>query len=371
MRVVSVSERDEPGSATDDGDGLEYRWTRSVRWRAASQGRRIVSALRAWRHGLPRRRRARDVPWSARGREVTILLFNGMWGSAAGAEVPELPPGCTITFDRWKYLAADAVVFHVPELEPSTFRRLPKPPGQLWVAWYLESEASHPQLRAAAFRRQFDLEISHRRDAMFRLPYTSYFGPRVLEHLRTAPSPKSEDRLAVFVASHDRESSGRTHYVYELMRHLPVHSYGRCLRNRPWPEDDGGRAAKHRLLAAYRFTLAFENSIAEDYVTEKFFDPLMTGSVPVYLGAPNVADLAPGERCYVDVRDFTGPRDLARRLRSLARDETAYSEYLKWKDRPYRQPFVDLVRETSEHPFLRLARWLLARRAERPRDDRG
>ena len=91
----------------------------------------------------------------------------------------------------------------------------------------------------------------------------------------------------------------------ELMRHLAVDSFGRCLNNRTL-EEDGGSATLREVIRGYRFTLAFENSIAADYVTEKLFNPLAAGSVPVYLGAPNVADFAPGERCYLDVRDFAG-----------------------------------------------------------------
>lgn len=40
-----------------------------------------------------------------------------------------------------------------------------------------------------------------------------------------------------------------------------------------------------RLMAKYKFTLAFENALGEDYITEKFWRPLKLGSVPVYLGS--------------------------------------------------------------------------------------
>jgi hypothetical protein len=80
------------------------------------------------------------------------------------------------------------------------------------------------------------------------------------------------------------------------MRYLQVHSYGKCLNNRALLEDTG-RQTKLDKVARYKFTLAFENSLTRDYVTEKSFDPLIAGSVPVYLGAPNIEEFAPGKHC--------------------------------------------------------------------------
>ena len=61
----------------------------------------------------------------------------------------------------------------------------------------------------------------------------------------------------------------------------------------PALEADKGSATKLETIKAYKFTLALENAIAEDYVTEKVYDPLIASSVPVYLGAPNIDDFAP------------------------------------------------------------------------------
>jgi hypothetical protein len=82
---------------------------------------------------------------------------------------------------------------------------------------------------------------------------------------------------------------------------------------------------------------------------------LVAGSVPVYLGAPNVADFAPGERCYLDVRDFAGPAELAAHLTALAADEEAYDGLLAWKRRPLRAGFVHRFDACSRSPFDRLA----------------
>ena len=71
--------------------------------------------------------------------------------------------------------------------------------------------------------------------------------------------------------------------------------------------------------ARYKFTLAFENTVTPDYVTEKLYEPLIAGSVPVYRGAPNVADFAPAPRCFIDAADFAGPAELAAYLDHLDR----------------------------------------------------
>jgi hypothetical protein len=111
------------------------------------------------------------------------------------------------------------------------------------------------------------------------------------------------------------------------MKYAKVDSYGDILRNRELPEVDCGRDTRLATLARYKFTLAFENSIAPDYVTEKFFDPLIAGSVPVYLGAPNVSDFAPADRCFINVADFSSPAALAAHLNILIQDAEAYARW--------------------------------------------
>lgn len=43
-------------------------------------------------------------------------------------------------------------------------------------------------------------------------------------------------------------------------------------------------------LRGYRFHVAIENSSFPHYFTEKLLDPLLTGTVPIYAGCPNLAD---------------------------------------------------------------------------------
>jgi hypothetical protein len=269
-------------------------------------------------------------------RATTILFFNEIW-SPSILDTEGCASRCTVTHEPARLDEADVVVFHIPTLSllppRSRHRR------QWWVALSQESEANYPLLADPMFMAQFDLTMTYRQDADV---WTPYFGPETLQTLLTPPVPKTETAPAVFFASGDVDRSGRAEYVRALMEHLPVDSYGRILKNRDLTVDDGVET-KLRTIARYKFTLAFENSIGTDYVTEKLFQPLIVGSVPVYLGSPNVDDLAPADHCYVDVRDFAGPAELAAFLLALAHDEDRYNRYLAWKRTGLRDRFVAMA----------------------------
>jgi hypothetical protein len=284
------------------------------------------------------------------GGQTLILLFNTMWGDAPDIEGLDLPDRCELTTDKTRFRNATAVVFHIPSLrEPLPPAR---PPDQVWVAWSMECEVHYPRVRDAQFMRHFDLTMTYHHDADVPVPY---YGPDLMPGLKGAPRPKTKDRLAAHFVSSPYDRSGRRKLATELMRYLDVHSYGRDLTNR-WLDEDRGRATKLEVIASYKFTLAFENAIAPDYVTEKLYDPLVAGSVPVYLGAPNVDQFAPADHCFVDVTDFAEPRDLADYLLTLNENDAAYEEYFAWKHKPLRSSFIRLLTEQREHAFVRLCR---------------
>ena len=279
----------------------------------------------------------------------TILLWNDDW-SMAGPE-RELGDGWRLTRERRAAPLADAIVFHLPTLDSATLP-VGRRPGQRWVAWSMESDVNYPRQADPAYMAPFDLTMTYRRDSDVWVTYAPD-----AEALLAPPSSKTEAAPAVYMASNANDRSGRHAYVAELMRHMAVDGYGACHRNRTLAHDDG-RRAKLATIARYRFTLAFENSIARDYVTEKFYDALIAGSVPVVLGAPNVGEFAPADPSYVDVNDFPSPAGLASFLVALAGDEPRYARYLAWKSGGFRPAFRDMLASVEADPWTRLARRL-------------
>ncbi len=290
-----------------------------------------------------------------------ILDFNTMWGTSLATPGLTLPADWHITQDRRHLQEAAAVVFHVPSL---TEIPTVKPRGQLWVAWSMEAAANYPLLTTPDFMRVFDLTMTYRLDSNIAVPYSCYYGSpaQFRSSLRKPPPPKNRDRLALLFVSSPHNKSGRFEFVSELMRHMPVHSYGKQLNNRVL-ENDLGHASKIELAGSYHFTLALENAVDEDYVTEKFFDPLVAGSVPVYLGASNVERFAPGEHCFINVNHFSSPKALADELLALATNEIDYANYHAWRNRPLREEFLDWLTPQEISAQQRLVHAVIAANA--------
>jgi hypothetical protein len=77
---------------------------------------------------------------------------------------------------------------------------------------------------------------------------------------------------------------------------------------------------------------------------------LEAGAIPVYLGAPNIDEFAPGENCFVDAAGFSSPRELARFLQ-----DADPAEFHCWRSRPLRACFNEKIARTGQPWQDRLA----------------
>jgi hypothetical protein len=280
-----------------------------------------------------------------------------------------IPEEFEITTDRRLMQEAVAVVFHIPSLRyflfdkfsrlvpsiysvPLSLKRLRKKKGQIWVAWFMECEANIPHFRAPSFLNIFDLTMSYHLDADI---VTPYFYVALNNLLREPVREKTAQKNICTFNSSLFHKSGRLNYLEALMKYLNIHSYGKVLQNKIL-EKDTGHQTKMDTMADYKFTIAFENAIERDYVTEKFFDPLIAGSVPIYLGAPNIGDFAPGDKCFIDASDWDSPESLARYIQSVSKDQELYESYFDWRSKPFKPYFIKLLEEQKEHSFVRLCR---------------
>ena len=83
---------------------------------------------------------------------------------------------------------------------------------------------------------------------------------------------------------------------------------------------------KLEVMKKYRFAIAYENVKDENgYITEKIFDAMIAGCVPVYLGAYNILDYLP-KNCFIDRRQFKNNEELYDFIKNI--DDFRYKKYL-------------------------------------------
>lgn len=115
---------------------------------------------------------------------------------------------------------------------------------------------------------------------------------------------------------------------------LEVDTYGRCFGGRQIGQGTYSKSF-YDALSRYRFYFAFENGYhCKDYMTEKFwFNGLRSGAVPIVWGAKkeDVAAVAP-KHSFIHVEDFNTAGDLVNYLHYLVINETAYRQYLSWRE---------------------------------------
>ncbi|MDQ6887683.1 MAG: glycosyltransferase [Gemmatimonadota bacterium] len=88
----------------------------------------------------------------------------------------------------------------------------------------------------------------------------------------------------------------------------------------------GPIADKYEGYSRYRFVVCYENMATPGWITEKLFDCLYTGVVPIYLGAPDIGDYV-WPASFIDRRDFSTYDDLSRFL-----DDLSPAQYERYRD---------------------------------------
>lgn len=84
---------------------------------------------------------------------------------------------------------------------------------------------------------------------------------------------------------------------------------------------------KLNTISRYKFNFCLENFWGfEGYITEKLFDAMFAGTVPVYLGDPTIKNVLP-EKTAIYVNDYVDISDLAVQLTNMTDKE--YNERLK------------------------------------------
>ncbi|XP_063412060.1 glycoprotein 3-alpha-L-fucosyltransferase A-like [Mytilus trossulus] len=237
-----------------------------------------------------------------------------------------------VASDETSFSKSDAVLFYHTSLH-GTFKVPAKSANQKWVFVSVESET----YTVTSFKKKkewdnkFDWVLSYRSDADIYFPYGELARTKIQTEKNYTRIFLQKSKNVAWVVSHCNSSSTRNEYMQEMNKTIDVDVFGLC--GKPcslWNEDP----CFNDLSKVYKFYLAFENSLCEDYVTEKAYRFYQDGFdlIPVYRGAPNIRNILP-KGTFISSLDFSSPKELASYLKHVGSDENLYTSYLKAKDK--------------------------------------
>lgn len=233
-----------------------------------------------------------------------------------------------------------------------------------------ESEESHGRFHKL-FKASFEKYDGNSTTNPFASVPRSYFSGLNTSEFVPMKQFASLIRGASFVASTCHRGEGTTKrgsVLAQLQAHFRVDSLGKCHTTRLIPEGIVLKSShdalenlryKQQAISNYLFYCAFENTHERGYVTEKVFDALIAGVVPIYLGpSEDCRPLLPHPKAAIFLDDFNHDiRRVAEYLSYLTANETAYEEHRAWRHKF--DPALASSMFTKSWP-CRLCEWALS-----------
>lgn len=180
---------------------------------------------------------------------------------------------------------------------------------------FYTGENRRPDFDACDYAFSFDYPVTERN---YRLPLYRFWDR--YEELRDRPRPipdPAERKFCNFLYS-NRKAKQRIEFFRLLSQYRQVDSGGRILNNLGVRVGD-----KLAFLGRYKFTIAFENSSHPGYTSEKLFEALAAGTVPIYWGNPLAGkDFNPAS--FINCHEFRNFAEVVEEVRGLDQDDDAF-----------------------------------------------
>jgi len=226
---------------------------------------------------------------------------------------------------------AESSAFPFPATRQATPVKLP-----LLGMFYNEPHVWYPQYTTdEGIRSHFDITIEPRASSSVPITMVCPWGKPRSAFLLPAPAKNPSTLMGYFSGGgmDSYYSAWVTAFVEEMG--ADIHAYY-LLKNMEFPPGVDTAPTKIDLMGTYKFVLVTEQVMLEDWVSMEFSQALLSGAVPVYVGAPNIEEFAPAPDSFVHVRrDWIDkhPKELAAYLRKVASDDIMYASFFEWKKR--------------------------------------
>ena len=117
----------------------------------------------------------------------------------------------------------------------------------------------------------------------------------------------------------------RNQFYDKLSEYKKIDSGGSFRNNIGRTVDD-----KLKFLADYKFSICFENSKAQGYISEKLSDAFEAGTIPIYYGDDTILELL-NNRSYIHIRNESEFEEKIELIKKIDQNDTLYEQMIREK----------------------------------------
>ena len=221
-------------------------------------------------------------------------------------------------------------------------------------------------------------------DRHFRLPYFMWVDFDKALHISNRDFSELEsigDRpyFCNFIFSHESENELRGLFFKRLSAYKRIESCGTYLNNM----QDGftlTRDEKFEMQRKCRFTICFESTCHDGFITEKILDAFYAGTIPIYCGSKDINSIF-NNKAYINVSDYQSVDDAINDIIDIDNDRDRFNSIMSVstfidKNYPSRliedltmflcnifdQPLYKAKRRSEVYTPLRWEKWILSKK---------
>jgi hypothetical protein len=138
-----------------------------------------------------------------------------------------------------------------------------------------------------------------------------------------------KNKFCCFIVS-NLSAIERISFYEKLSKYKKIDCYGKTyLSNSNNDELPNNFTENKQFFQQYKFVICFENSFAEEYITEKLPNVMLGNSIPIYRGAQNVSTYF-NTKSFINYENYEKSYDkMIEKIIELDKDDEKYKKFLK------------------------------------------
>ena len=167
-------------------------------------------------------------------------------------------------------------------------------------------------------------------DRYFRIPYIiglrrNNYNNTYFDIIRKKNSKISKKKFcAAVISNHNYYTRFRLNFINELNKYKKVDMGGKYNNNVGFIKN------KLSFLSEYKFSIAMENSEGDGYISEKIYDSLISGTIPIYYGNCLIDEII-NPKTYILIRNEKDIKKKINYIKKIDNDNNLYKKFLNEK----------------------------------------